>query len=60
MGVLLGDIVTAPRFGLMYIEFADYLFSLWSFTGLVLSQLGIASSVIMCLYRGRRGSKTRG
>ncbi|MCS7133486.1 MAG: hypothetical protein NZ921_01615 [Candidatus Caldarchaeum sp.] len=38
----LGDILTAPEFGLTYAEFAAYLFSLWGYNGLLASQALIA------------------
>ncbi|MCS6783587.1 MAG: hypothetical protein N3H84_05175 [Candidatus Caldarchaeum sp.] len=38
----LGDILTAPEFGLSYAEFAAYLFSLWGYNGLLASQALIA------------------
>ncbi|MEM1940939.1 MAG: hypothetical protein QXN23_07785 [Candidatus Caldarchaeum sp.] len=41
--VFLGDILTAPEFGLTYYEFAAYLFSLWGYNGLLASQLLIAA-----------------
>ncbi|MEM0348652.1 MAG: hypothetical protein QXE96_01065 [Candidatus Caldarchaeum sp.] len=41
--VFLGDILTAPEFGLTYGEFAAYLFSLWGYNGLLVSQLLIAA-----------------
>ena len=37
--LLFGDIVTAKNFGLTYYEFAVYLFNIWSFNGLIISQL---------------------
>lgn len=45
--LLLGDVFTAPQYGLTYIEFATYLFSLWQFVGLFLSQIGITISAIL-------------
>ncbi|MEM0482191.1 MAG: hypothetical protein QXM16_04805 [Nitrososphaerota archaeon] len=57
--LLLGDILTAPAFWLAYTEFAAYLFSLWAFTALVLSQLGITASATAYLHKRRRGSKVQ-
>ncbi|MCS7146400.1 MAG: hypothetical protein RMJ28_01195 [Nitrososphaerota archaeon] len=47
--VLLGDVLTAPQYGLTYAEFAYYLFSLWPFVGLFVSQLGIAFSATLAV-----------
>lgn len=40
--LFLGDILTAPEFGLTYEEFAAYLFGLWGYNGLLASQALIA------------------
>ncbi|GBC72028.1 hypothetical protein HRbin02_01817 [Candidatus Calditenuaceae archaeon HR02] len=42
--IILGDILTAPEFGITYLEFAEYLLSLWAYDGLLGSQLAIALS----------------
>ncbi|GBC70092.1 hypothetical protein HRbin01_01800 [archaeon HR01] len=42
--IIVGDILTAPQFGLTYLEFAQYLFGLWAYTGLVASQIAISVS----------------
>lgn len=47
--LLMGDILTAPQYGLPYVEFAAYLFGLWAFTGLFLSQIVIAVSAFAYL-----------
>jgi hypothetical protein len=44
LALVVGDVLTAPRFGLSYQEFANYLFSLWAYDLLVVSQVGIATS----------------
>ena len=45
--LLFGDIVTAKNFGLTYYEFAVYLFNIWSFNGLIISQLIIILLIII-------------
>ncbi|MEM2800837.1 MAG: hypothetical protein QXR26_07225 [Candidatus Caldarchaeum sp.] len=35
--VFLGDMLTAPEFGISYEEFASYLFGIWAYVGLYLS-----------------------
>jgi hypothetical protein len=42
--LVVGDVLIAPQFGLSYREFANYLFSLWAYDLLVVSQVGIATS----------------
>jgi len=42
--LFLADILTAPQYGLTYLEFATYLFSLWAYNGLLLSQILITAS----------------
>jgi hypothetical protein len=42
--LILGDVLTAPQFGLGYAEFASYLFSLWAYDLLIVSQVGVAAS----------------
>jgi hypothetical protein len=44
LALVVGDVLTAPQFGLSYQEFANYLFSLWGYDLLVVSQVGIATS----------------
>jgi hypothetical protein len=44
LALVVGDVLTAPQFGLSYQEFANYLFSLWAYDLLVVSQVGIATS----------------
>ena len=44
LALVVGDVLTAPQFGLSYLEFANYLFSLWAYDLLVVSQVGIATS----------------
>jgi hypothetical protein len=44
LALVVGDVLTAPRFGLSIQEFANYLFSLWAYDLLVVSQVGIATS----------------
>jgi hypothetical protein len=44
LALVVGDVLTAPQFGLSYPEFANYLFSLWAYDLLVVSQVGIATS----------------
>jgi hypothetical protein len=44
LALVIGDMLTAPRFGLSYAEFAGYLFSLWAYNLLLVSQIGIAAS----------------
>lgn len=44
LALVVGDVITAPQFGLSYQEFANYLFSLWAYDLLVVSQVGIATS----------------
>ncbi|MEM0381743.1 MAG: hypothetical protein QW059_00125 [Nitrososphaerota archaeon] len=55
--LLLGDILTAPQYGLTYAEFAAYLFSLWAFVGLLLSQVGVAASGLALLRMKRNKSR---
>ncbi|BAJ50686.1 hypothetical protein CSUB_C0829 [Candidatus Caldarchaeum subterraneum] len=54
--VFLGDILTAPEFGLTYAEFAAYLFSLWGYNGLLASQLLVAAGSYLAW---RRQATTR-
>jgi hypothetical protein len=42
--LVVGDVLTAPQFGLSYQEFANYLFSLWAYDLLIVSRVGIATS----------------
>jgi hypothetical protein len=42
--LVVGDVLTEPQFGLSCQEFANYLFSLWAYDLLVVSQVGIATS----------------
>jgi hypothetical protein len=42
--LILGDVLTAPQFGLGYAEFTSYLFSLWAYDLLIVSQVGVAAS----------------
>ena len=44
LALVVGDVLTAPQFRLSYQEFANYLFSLWAYDLLVVSQVGIATS----------------
>ncbi len=44
LALFLGDILTAPEFGLSYLEFAQYLFGLWAYNGLLAAQLAIVLS----------------
>jgi hypothetical protein len=44
LALVVGDVLTAPQFGLSCQEFAYYLFSLWAYDLLVVSQVGIATS----------------
>jgi hypothetical protein len=44
LALVVGDVLTAPQFRLSYREFANYLFSLWAYDLLVVSQVGIATS----------------
>ncbi|MEM4281043.1 MAG: hypothetical protein QW470_02285 [Candidatus Caldarchaeum sp.] len=53
--VFLGDVLTAPEFGISYQEFASYLFSIWAYVGLLISQLGIAAGSYLDMLRaGKR------
>ncbi|MEM1948544.1 MAG: hypothetical protein QXY84_06080 [Candidatus Caldarchaeum sp.] len=54
--LFLGDILTAPEFGLTYAEFASYLFSLWGYNGLLASQALIAFG---SYYAKKRQATTR-
>ncbi|MEM2024575.1 MAG: hypothetical protein QXG69_07300 [Candidatus Caldarchaeum sp.] len=52
--VFLGDVLTAPEFGITYGEFASYLFSLWAYDGLLISQiLIIAGPYLDRLWAGK-------
>jgi hypothetical protein len=44
LALVVGDVLTAPQLGLSYREFANYLFSLWAYDLLIVSQVGIATS----------------
>ncbi len=44
LALVAGDVLTAPQFGLSYAEFAGYLFSLWAYDLLLVSQVGVAAS----------------
>jgi uncharacterized membrane protein len=44
LALVVGDVLTAPQFGLSYQMFANYLFSLRAYDLLVVSQIGIATS----------------
>jgi hypothetical protein len=44
LALVVGDVLTEPQFRLSYREFANYLFSLWAYDLLVVSQVGIATS----------------
>ena len=44
LALVVGDVLTTPQFGLSYQEFANYLFSLWAYDLLIVSQVGIATS----------------
>jgi len=53
----LGDVLTAPEFGITYSEFASYLFNIWVYDGLLAAQLAIA--VCSYLDRGRETTPVR-
>jgi hypothetical protein len=45
--LLFGDILTAKNFGLTYYEFAVYLFNIWLFNGLIISQVMVILLIII-------------
>jgi len=44
LALAVGDVLTAPQFGLSYKELTNYLFSLWAYDLLGVSHVGIATS----------------
>jgi regulator of RNase E activity RraA len=52
LALVAGDELTAPQFGLGYAEFASYLFSLWAYDLLIVSQVGVAASIFDHCYPG--------